>query len=92
VVQHAGDAGAQTTTAFSVIEKALAQVGLGLRDIVRNRIYISDGAYMDDVAAAHGKLFGEIRPALTILSGVAFIDPAMLVEIESDAYSSTPLV
>jgi hypothetical protein len=42
---------------------------------------------MDDVARAHGEIFGEIRPALTILSGVAFVDPAMLVEIEADCYS-----
>ena len=36
---------------------------------------------------AHGELFSEIRPALTVLSGLGFVDPAMLVEIESDAYS-----
>jgi len=89
-VQHPGDGFNQTLTAFSVIEQALAQVGLGLKDIVRNRIYVSSAEHMDDVMKAHGQLFSEIRPALTVLSGLSFVDGAMIVEIEADAYSATP--
>jgi len=89
VVQHVGDAYNQTLTAFGVIKAALGQVGLDLSDIVRNRIYVSDPAFADDAAKAHGELFGEIRPALTILSGLSFISADMCVEIESDAYSAT---
>ncbi len=87
VVQHPGDSYNQTLTAFSVIEMALAQVGLGLKDIVRNRIYVSSAEHGEGVMKAHGELFSDIRPALTVLSGLGFVDPAMLVEIESDAYS-----
>lgn len=89
VVQHVGDAYNQTLTAFGVIKAALSQVDLGLEDIVRNRIYVSDAKFGDDVAKAHGELFGSIKPALTILSGLQFISPDMIVEIESDAYSSS---
>jgi len=89
VVQHVGDAYNQTLTAFTVIKAALEQVGLDLTDIVRNRIYVSDPALVDDAAKAHGELFGTIRPALTILSGVSFISADMVVEIESDAYSAS---
>ena len=86
VLQHEGDAYGQTLTAFKVIESALAQAGYTLQDIVRTRVYVSDASHMDDVAKAHGELFGEIRPAATMLAGISFINPKMLVEIEADAW------
>jgi enamine deaminase RidA (YjgF/YER057c/UK114 family) len=86
VLQHEGDAYGQTLTAFKVIEAALAQAGYTLQDIVRTRVYVSDASHMDDVAKAHGELFGDIRPAATMLAGISFINPKMLVEIEADAW------
>ena len=86
VLQHEGDAYGQTLTAFQVIEAALAQAGYSLEDIVRTRVYVSDASHMDDVAKAHGELFGDIRPAATMLAGISFINPKMLVEIEADAW------
>lgn len=89
VVQHPGDAYEQTRTALGVIERALAEVGLTLADVVRTRIYIASAEHLDGVSKAHGEAFGEIRPAATMLAGLSFVDPAMLVEIEADAYSVT---
>lgn len=86
VLLHEGDAYNQAKVAFSIIEKALAQVDYSLADVVRVRIYLTDEADMDSVGKANGELFSEIRPALTILAGVKFINPKMLVEIEVDAY------
>lgn len=89
VLQHEGDAYGQTKVAFQVIEKALAQVGYELRDIVRTRVYLASEADMDEVGRAHGELFSEIRPAATMLAGIKFINPKMLVEIEVDAYKAS---
>ena len=87
-LQHKGDAYGQAKVAFSIIEKALSQVNYSLDDVVRVRIYLTDEADMDSVGKANGELFSEIRPALTILAGVKFINPEMLVEIEVDAYKA----
>jgi enamine deaminase RidA (YjgF/YER057c/UK114 family) len=86
VLQHEGDAYGQTKVAFEVIRRALAEGGHSLSDVVRTRVYLSDAKDMDAVGKAHGELFGDIRPAATMLAGIKFINPAMLVEIEVDSY------
>lgn len=86
-LQHEGDAYGQTLVALrDVIGTALAQVGYGLEDVVRSRVYLSNAEDMDAVGKAHGEIFGEIRPAATMLAGIQFINPKMLVEIEVDAW------
>jgi enamine deaminase RidA (YjgF/YER057c/UK114 family) len=87
VLQHEGDAYLQTkVTLENVIASALAQAGYSLADVVRSRIYLSNAEDMDAVGQAHGEIFGEIRPAATMLAGIKFINPKMLVEIEVDAW------
>ena len=87
VLQHEGDAYAQTkVTLENVIAGALAQVGYTLADVVRSRIYLSNAEDMDTVGKAQGEIFSEIRPAATMLAGIKFINPKMLVEIEVDAW------
>jgi enamine deaminase RidA (YjgF/YER057c/UK114 family) len=88
VLQGEGDAYIQTKVTFEVIAKALAQVGYSLENVVRTRIYLANAEDMDKVGIAHGELFSEIRPAATMLAGLKFINPAMLVEIEVDAWKS----
>ena len=87
-LQHEGDAYGQTKVAFEVIAAALSQAGHSLEDIVRTRIYLANAVDMDAVGKAHGELFGSIRPAATMLAGITFINPAMLVEIEVDSYKA----
>lgn len=87
-LQHEGDAYGQTKVAFQVIEKALAQAGHSLHDVVRTRVYLANATDMDAAGKAHGELFGAIRPAATMLAGIQFINPAMLVEIEVDSYKA----
>ena len=89
VLQHEGDAYGQTKVALEqVIAKALAEAGHTLGDVVRTRVYLANAEDMDAVGKAHGEIFGEIRPAATMLAGIQFINPAMLVEIEVDSWKA----
>lgn len=85
-LQHEGDAYGQTKIALEVIASALGKAGHTLSDVVRTRIYLAHAEDMDAAGRAHGEVFGDIRPAATMLAGIQFINPAMLVEIEADSY------
>ena len=82
---HPGDAGGQARTAFAIIAAALREAGCDLADVVRTRMVVTDMATSASVLAVHGELFGEIRPAATIVEVGALIDPSLLVEIEVEA-------
>ena len=82
-----GDIGAQTREALRRIEIAIEQASAALSDVVRTRIYVTDISRWREVATAHAEVFGEIRPASTIVEVAALIGPELLVEIEADAYA-----
>ncbi|HEX7478172.1 MAG TPA: GNAT family N-acetyltransferase [Polyangiales bacterium] len=84
-VTSPGDAYAQTLQIFQKIESALREVGAELTDIVRTRIFVVGmRTNYPAVARAHKQLFGKTLPAATMVEVSAFVDPAMLVEIEAD--------
>jgi enamine deaminase RidA (YjgF/YER057c/UK114 family) len=82
---HPGDPGAQARAALRIIELALAEAGFELADVVRTRMYVTAAAHADAVARVHGEVFGDIRPAATLVVVSGLIEPDMLVEIEADA-------
>jgi Glyoxalase-like domain/56kDa selenium binding protein (SBP56)/Endoribonuclease L-PSP len=56
-----------------------------LDHVVRTRIFVTDFADFDEIARAHREVFGEIRPATSMVEISALIEPAYVLEIEADA-------
>ncbi|MCH7611621.1 MAG: RidA family protein [Chloroflexi bacterium] len=80
-----GDPSAQSRRCFEIIRDALEEAGSSLSDVVRTRIFLTNIADWEKVAAVHGEFFGDIRPASTIVQVARLIEPDWLVEIEADA-------
>ncbi|MDJ0630042.1 MAG: aldo/keto reductase [Rhodobacter sp.] len=79
-----GDAGTQTTFVIDKILAALAAFGADAEDVVRTRIYITDEDDVEAVSRAHGRVFGQIKPANTLIV-VAGLIGGYRVEIEAEA-------
>ena len=79
------DPEAQAARSLEIIIAALAEAGASPSDVVRTRVYLTDAAYFDAVARAHGAIFSDIRPANTTVVVAALLNPQWKVEIEADA-------
>jgi enamine deaminase RidA (YjgF/YER057c/UK114 family) len=84
--RNPGDAGAQARAAWAIVAAALAEAGFELSDVVRTRMFVVSIDDAPAVLAVHGELFGEIRPAATIVQVAALIEPSLLVEVEAEAH------
>ena len=82
-----GDAAAQFEVAAATALAALADLGAGVTDVVRTRMYIVDRADADAVGAAHQRVFGGHPPAATMVVVAGLIDARMRVELEVEAAS-----
>ena len=78
------DAGAQTTYILDRIIAAVTSLGGRAEDIARTRIYITDEADVMAVSAAHGRVFGAVKPANTLVRVAGLIGDHR-VEIEAEA-------
>jgi enamine deaminase RidA (YjgF/YER057c/UK114 family) len=78
----------QTIEILRKIEHELGRMGASLADVVSTRVYVTDISRSDDVGRAHGEVFGDLRPLMTMVEVSALIDPRMLVEVETVAYAS----
>jgi enamine deaminase RidA (YjgF/YER057c/UK114 family) len=76
---------AQARRALTIILAAIEALGGKASDVVRTRIYVTDISRWKEVGEAHGEVFGQIRPATTMVEIARLIDDAALVEIEADA-------
>ena len=86
VFVHDGDAEAQTTQAIANVAQALEALGVGLADVVRTRMFVTDISRWEEYGRAHGAAFGEAMPATSMVGVAALVDPRMLVEVEAVAY------
>jgi enamine deaminase RidA (YjgF/YER057c/UK114 family) len=77
----------QTVEILRKIEHELGRGGVGIGDVIQTRVYVTDISRADEVGRAHGDLFAEHRPLMTMVEVSALIDPRMLVEIETVAHA-----
>ena len=79
------DVTSQSRNCFKTIEAALKEGGFEMADIVRATYYITDIADAEPFLAVCGEVFGEIRPATTLLVVAGLYKPEMKIEIEVTA-------
>jgi enamine deaminase RidA (YjgF/YER057c/UK114 family) len=79
------DPAEQTRNIYATFATVLKEAGGNLADIVRLRTFVTDPSYCEAVLEAQGEVFGQIRPAATIVIVSALLKPEMKVEVEADA-------
>jgi enamine deaminase RidA (YjgF/YER057c/UK114 family) len=81
-----GDPYAQTVQALKNLQAGLQKAGVDFKNVVRTRLFVTKISEWEKFGKAHGEVFGDIRPAMTIVEVSKLIDPEMMIEIEADAY------
>jgi enamine deaminase RidA (YjgF/YER057c/UK114 family) len=79
------DVATQARRCLEIITTALAEAGASAADVVRTRMFLTDAADADAVGTVHGEVFGDVRPAATMVVVAALLDPRWKVEIEAEA-------
>lgn len=79
------DPQAQAERCLAIILDALSVMGARAEDVVRTRMYLVDATDWEAVGRAHAAVFGETRPAATMVVVAALLDPRWRVEIEAEA-------
>jgi aryl-alcohol dehydrogenase-like predicted oxidoreductase/enamine deaminase RidA (YjgF/YER057c/UK114 family) len=82
-----GDPGAQATYILDKISASITALGGRLDDVIRTRIYVRDAAKWEPVSRAHGRVFGDVLPANTMVE-VSNLIGDYEVEIEAEAVVS----
>ena len=75
----------QTRRSLQIVRAAIEALGGRIDQVIRTRMFVTDVSKWEQVALVHGEVFGEIRPATSILEVAKLIDEAALIEIEADA-------
>jgi len=81
------DPAAQTHFVIDKIEGSLQSLGAGLEDVVRTRVFVNNIDDWEPVARAHGRRFGHVRPANTLVEA-KLVGEGYLVEIEAEAITT----
>ena len=79
------DVTSQSRNCFRTIEATLQEGGFAMADIVRATYYLTDVGDAEAHLAVCGEVFGDIRPAATLLVVAGLYKPEMKVEIEVTA-------
>jgi enamine deaminase RidA (YjgF/YER057c/UK114 family) len=81
---YSGSVADQTRRSLAIIRAAIEALGGTLEQVIRTRMYVTDVSQWEQVAAVHGEVFGEVRPATTIVEVARLIDAEAQIEIEAD--------
>jgi aryl-alcohol dehydrogenase-like predicted oxidoreductase/enamine deaminase RidA (YjgF/YER057c/UK114 family) len=81
----AGDAATQAVYVLDKIAASLKSLGSSLEDVIRTRVYLRNIDDWRAVSEVHGRVFGGVRPANTLLQVAGLIGDGYLVEIEAEA-------
>lgn len=81
-----GEHYAQAVRCFEIVRQALLALDARPEHVVRTRMYVSDGARWEEYGRAHREAFGDHPPVSTLVEVKGFVDPAMTIEVEVDAY------
>ena len=84
----ADDAYAQTINILERIEKVLEDLNVGMKDVIRTRIFTTDISTFEDVAKAHATFFKDVKPTTGFYGINQLVAPEYLVEIELTAIAS----
>lgn len=79
------DPAAQARRCWEIALRALADLGGTASDVIRTRQFVTSVDVADAVGAVHGQVFGEVRPASTMVVVAGLLDPRWVVEVELDA-------
>jgi enamine deaminase RidA (YjgF/YER057c/UK114 family) len=82
------DVETQTRKIFEIAAEILQRGGASFKDIVRTRMYLTHAEDWEAVGRVHGEIFGNIRPAATMVVVAQLLNPKWRVEIEFDAVIS----
>ena len=75
----------QRGKADKIVKAAIEALGGKIENTLRTRMFVTDVTKWEEVARVHGEVFGEIRPATTIVQVARLIDAEAQIEIEADA-------
>ena len=79
------DPAVQARRCWEIVLAALEELGASAGDVVRTRQYVVRADVAEAVGAVHGEVFGDVRPASTMVVVAGLLDPRWLVEVEADA-------
>ncbi|HEX8322758.1 MAG TPA: RidA family protein [Tepidisphaeraceae bacterium] len=82
---YAADVGAQARRSLAIVLEAIKTLGGKPEDVIRTRMFVTDVSQWEAVAAVHGDVFADIRPATSIVEVARLIDADAKIEIEADA-------
>jgi len=79
------DVAVQMGRCLEIVLDALGSLGARREDVVRTRTYLIDPQDWSEVGRVHGEVFGDVRPASTMVVVAALLDPRWKVELEAEA-------